>query len=239
MRRRFGMDDRPEASARETTSNGDDFLPAGGFVCLAVTDNGEGMDEATLERATEPFFTTKGVGKGTGLGLSMVQGLVAQLGGRLRLESEKGKGTKIELWLPLASAAVRERPDLHVDHSSGRAEKTWTVLAVDDDALVLMNTVAMLEDMGHTVLEAPSGARALEILKAHRVDLVFTDQAMPRMTGLELAEQIRAIWPSLPVVIATGYAELPANSLALPKLGKPFDQRDLQRAITEVLHVIA
>lgn len=226
-------------TVRETTSDREDFLPLGGYVCLSVTDNGEGMDEATLQRATEPFFTTKGVGRGTGLGLSMVQGLAAQLGGRLRLESEKGKGTKVELWLPLANAAARERPDAQADDASGRAEKTWTILAVDDDALVRKNTVAMLEDMGHTVLEAPSGARALEILQAHRVDLVFTDQAMPRITGLELAEQIRARWPGLPVVIATGYAELPANSLALPKLGKPFDQRDLQRAITEALHVIA
>ena len=103
-----------------------------------------------------------------------------------------------------------------------------------------MNTVAMLEDMGHAVLEAPSGARALEMLGTHRVDLVLADQAMPRTDAWARTRGANPRkWPSLPVVMATGYAELPANSLALPKLGKPFDQRDLQRAITEVLHVIA
>jgi CheY-like chemotaxis protein len=102
-------------------------------------------------------------------------------------------------------------------------------------ACLAVRAVAMLEDMGHTVFEAASGARALEILQANQVDLVLTDQAMPRMTGLELAEQIRTRWPNLPIIIATGCAELPANSLALLKLGKPFDQGNLQRIITEAL----
>jgi PAS domain S-box-containing protein len=224
---------------RVTTAEDKNFLPPNDYICLSVSDNGEGMDEATLQRATEPFFTTKGVGKGTGLGLSMVQGLAAQLGGRVRLESVKGQGTNVELWLPLAHTAAFERARPQLNETSGRADRTCTILAVDDDALVLMNTVAMLEDMGHRVLEAASAARALEVLQKDRVDLVLTDQAMPRMTGLELAQQIRARWPALPVVIATGYAELPANALALQKLAKPFDQRDLQRAITEALRPIA
>jgi CheY-like chemotaxis protein len=155
------------------------------------------------------------------------------------LESVKGQGTNVELWLPLAHTAAFERARPQLNETSGRADRTCTILAVDDDALVLMNTVAMLEDMGHRVLEAASAARALEVLQKDRVDLVLTDQAMPRMTGLELAQQIRARWPALPVVIATGYAELPANALALQKLAKPFDQRDLQRAITEALRPIA
>lgn len=227
-------------TARETVADWKASAAADGYVCLAVVDDGEGMDEETLQRAIEPFFTTKGVGKGTGLGLSMVQGLVAQLDGRLLLKSAKGKGTTVEVWLPVADAPAALPAVTHSDEqSSAQPQKAYTILAVDDDALVLMNTVAMLEDLGHRVLEAPSGARALEILHEHRVDLVLTDQAMPRMTGLELAEQIRARWPSLPVAIATGYAELPANTSSLPKLSKPFDQRDLQRVITETLHAIA
>ncbi|MFZ2031563.1 MAG: PAS domain S-box protein [Vitreimonas sp.] len=221
--------------ARETLIDDDATLAAGAYVCLSVSDNGEGMDEQTLQRATEPFFTTKGVGKGTGLGLSMVQGLVTQLGGRLHLQSQRGAGTKVDILLPVADAPASERSDLHADETAAGMEKTWSILAVDDDALVLMNTVAMLEDMGHTVFEAASGARALEILQVNQVDLVLTDQAMPRMTGLELAEQIRARWPALPVVIATGYAELPANALSVLKLDKPFEQRNLQRVITEAL----
>jgi PAS domain S-box-containing protein len=226
-------------TARETVSASQASTAERGCVCLAVVDDGEGMDAETLQRATEPFFTTKGVGKGTGLGLSMVQGLVAQLGGRLRLESAKGKGTTVEVWLPVADAPAALPAVSHSDRQSVQSQKALTILAVDDDALVLMNTVAMLEDMGHTVLEAPSGARALEILNEHRIDLVLTDQAMPRMTGLELVQHIRARWPSLPVAIATGYAELPASSSSLPKLSKPFDQRDLQRVIVEALREIA
>jgi PAS domain S-box-containing protein len=226
-------------AARETLSEREDFLSLGRYLCLSVTDNGEGMDKRTLERAAEPFFTTKGIGKGTGLGLSMVQGLAAQLGGRLVLESEKGKGTKVELWIPIAGESSRERPSAETSNASACAERSMTILAVDDDALVLMNTVAMLEELGHTVLEASSGAAALEILQSRRVDLVLTDQAMPRMTGMELARQIRATWPLQRIIIATGYAELPENTLALPKLAKPFELRDLRRVISEALKIDA
>ena len=107
-----------------------------------------------------------------------------------------------------------------------------TVLAVDDDLLVLMNTSFMLEDQGHTVLTASSGRRALEILQAgQRVDLVIADQAMPGMTGSELSREIAALWPDLPVILATGYAELPASAQPKVKLAKPFGPEELARAI--------
>jgi len=107
-----------------------------------------------------------------------------------------------------------------------------TVLAVDDDALVLMSTTAMIEDLGHDVLEATSGREALETLDAGAVvDLVLTDQAMPGMTGVELAQAIHARWPGLPVVLATGYSDLPPGSPAFPMLGKPFSEQDLANAI--------
>jgi CheY-like chemotaxis protein len=104
---------------------------------------------------------------------------------------------------------------------------------VDDDALVLMNTAAMLEDLGHVVTEAFSGDAALKLMRdGHEFDLVITDHAMPRMTGMDLAKALRAEWPRLPIVMATGYAELPeGNVLNLPKLSKPFDQAQLEDAV--------
>jgi PAS domain S-box-containing protein len=212
-------------------------LTPGRYVCLSVTDNGEGMDEATLSRAVEPFFTTKGVGKGTGLGLSMVHGMVEQAGGRLVLKSRKEEGTIAELWLRAMEPNAASRDEQMPARGPRREQRLLFVLAVDDDSLVLMNTAAMLEDLGHTVFEAASGKQALDILRQEeRVDLVITDQAMPHMTGTQLAEAIRAERPNLAIILATGYAELPPGTDArLPKLAKPFRQEDLARAIAEVV----
>ncbi|WP_236960638.1 PAS domain S-box protein [Methylobacterium durans] len=154
-----------------------DALRPGNYVCLSVNDTGEGMDPATLVRAREPFFTTKGVGKGTGLGLSMVHGLAEQSGGRLVLSSEKGKGTTAEIWLPLAEeAASAARPADTTAEAVASAFKPLRVLVVDDDALVLANTAEMLEDLGHTVVQAASGREALSALRHGRdVNLIITD----------------------------------------------------------------
>lgn len=211
-------------------------LDPGNYVALCVVDNGAGMDADTLSRAMEPFFTTKGVGKGTGLGLSMVHGLAEQLGGRLVLESESGRGTTAALWLPAAepdeaASVARSEP------APPRHVRPLTVLAVDDDSLVLMNTVALLEDLGHTVFEACSGEEALEIFRREPgIDLVVTDQAMPYMTGTQFAEIAHAERPDVPFILATGYGELPrgANGI-MHKLGKPFRQQDLARAVAAVI----
>jgi PAS domain S-box-containing protein len=206
-------------------------LSRGAYVCLSVMDQGVGMNEDTLAKATEPFFTTKGVGKGTGLGLSMVHGMAEQSGGRLILKSREGQGTTAELWLPMATAfPVSARPRSATVQPLGRARQL-SVLAVDDDALVLMNTSAMLEDLGHTVFEAKSGQEALGILREREVDLVITDYAMPHMTGAQLAETIKAEWPRMPVIMATGYAELPPNAADLPRLAKPFTQAAIAAAV--------
>jgi PAS domain S-box-containing protein len=209
-------------------------LTPGRYVCLSVIDTGEGMDEATLGRAMEPFFTTKGVGKGTGLGLSMVHGLAEQSGGRFVLASRIGEGTTAELWFPVAKAELNDadRDDRAAAQEPEGGMRALVVLAVDDDDLVLMNTTAMLEDLGHRVLEASSGTQALEILRRETVDLVITDQAMPQMTGAQLAEAIRAEWPTLPILLATGHAELePETGAELPKLAKPFRQADLAQSV--------
>jgi PAS domain S-box-containing protein len=209
-------------------------LEAGNYIRVSVIDTGEGMDEETLRRAAEPFFTTKGVGKGTGLGLSMVHGFAEQSSGRLILHSQKAKGTTAELWLPVAKAS--QQPVAPAPAVPAKLVRPITVLAVDDDALVLMNTVAMLEDLGHTVFEAYSGKEALEILQREdSIDLVVTDQAMPKMTGTELAKVIRNKWPDIPVLLATGYADMgPRDEIGLPKLSKPYLPRDLAAAILQI-----
>ncbi|MBB3593212.1 PAS domain S-box-containing protein [Rhizobium sp. BK529] len=219
-------------ATEEVVPDGDP-LPAGHYVRLAVADEGEGMDEETLKQAVTPFFTTKGVGKGTGLGLSMVQGLAAQSGGRLVLKSRLGEGTTAELWLPVIEA---QKPVEHFEQSAPEpaiGSRPLRILAVDDDGLVLMNTALMLEDLGHTVFEATAGADALDILRRESVDLVISDHAMPHMTGSQFAAAVRSNWPEMPIILATGFAEIPegAGIVDLPRLGKPFSQAQLAEAI--------
>lgn len=213
-------------------------LTPGSYVCITVKDTGEGMDAQTLARVREPFFTTKGVGKGTGLGLSMVDGLVAQSGGKMRIESQPGLGTSVELCLPADELAVADvaTPGLAED-GSVKPVKKLRVLAVDDDALVLMNSVAMLEDLGHDVVEAASGTQALRFLESGEpIDLIITDQAMPGMTGLQLAETVRERHPNMPIVLATGYAELPAGADAsMKRLAKPFTMAQLSDVVSSAV----
>jgi PAS domain S-box-containing protein len=216
-------------------------LKPGRYFCLAVSDTGAGMDEETLAHAAEPFFTTKGVGKGTGLGLAMVHGLAAQSGGRLVLASEPGKGTMATIFLPIVEAAAdagtaREAdPFVDEDDPPLPAGAAARVLVVDDDPLVLSATAAMLEDIGFVVSEAASGREALALLNnGLTVDVVLTDQAMPGMTGVQLAAVIGEQWPALPIVLGTGYAELPPDARAgMPRLGKPFSRDSLRRAIID------
>jgi PAS domain S-box-containing protein len=208
-------------------------LPAGHYVRVAVTDEGEGMAEETLKQAVTPFFTTKGVGKGTGLGLSMVQGLAGQSGGRLVLKSRLGEGTTAELWFPVTKAEKLFEPSELTVPGAVIGLRPLRILAVDDDGLVLMNTALMLEDLGHTVFEATAGADALDVLRRESVDLVISDHAMPRMTGSQLAVAIRREWPDIPIILATGFAEIPegAGIADVPRLGKPFSQAQLAEAI--------
>jgi PAS domain S-box-containing protein len=211
-------------------------LKAGNYVCVSVTDTGTGMEEETLQRAMEPFFTTKGVGKGTGLGLPMVHGMAEQSGGTLLLKSKPGHGTLAELYLPVAQGEIASA----AQEATSRAlhtDKKLSILTVDDDPLVALNTSALLEELGHTVYSAPSALHALDILRREKnIDLMITDQLMPDMTGSELASRIRAENAQMPIILATGYAELaPGEGEGLPRLAKPFSQRELAEAIARAV----
>ncbi len=213
----------------------------GDYAVLSVTDFGEGMNNETIGRAAEPFFTTKGVGKGTGLGLSMVQGLAEQSGGKLRITSSLGRGTTVEILLPVAAPGLRKMPAAPAAESPVMQALTrrGTVLLVDDDALVLQSTSALLDDMGYFVLEAEDAAQAMTHLeKGDPIDFVLTDHAMPGMTGLQLAVHIQKLQPELPVILATGYAELdstiPNN---VRRLAKPFRRAELENAISQAMAI--
>ncbi|MFN3581811.1 MAG: PAS domain S-box protein [Pseudomonas sp.] len=205
------------------------------WAILEVADVGEGMDAETLARATEPFFTTKGVGKGTGLGLSMVHGIIEQLGGKLKIHSKVGEGTRVQLWL--AACQDDARPTDSTDRpASVIPTAALRILAVDDDALVLTNTCALLEEIGHQAQRAESADAALAMLREQEFDLVITDHAMPGMTGSQLAEQLRIEYPLLPVILATGYAEI-TDSIRerFGVLTKPFDEQGLARVVAETV----
>jgi PAS domain S-box-containing protein len=222
-------------AAEEISADHFSNLTAGKYARLSVQDSGHGMDEATLAKATEPFFTTKGVGKGTGLGLSMVDGLAGQSGGKLVVHSVVGQGTTVEIWLPIAAAnspVVGPRTG-GVTNCDATSFHSLCVLAVDDDSLVLANVAAMLEDLGHAVVTASSGAKAIEALANHPdIELVICDQAMPGMTGLQLRAALSKSHPKLPFILATGYAEISQSTdPSMGRLAKPYTQQELSGAI--------
>jgi PAS domain S-box-containing protein len=210
-------------------------LKGGRYVCLSVKDTGTGMDERTMQKALEPFFTTKGVGKGTGLGLPMVLGVTEQSGGTLLLKSAQGNGTTAEMWLPVAHMQPKSRATAPT--AALTKLPAMTILVVDDDPLVLNNTVAMLQDLGHTVFEAESAEEALaRFERSQPINLVITDHAMPHMTGVELVNILQTRVPNLPAIVATGFAELPANTLkGFVKLAKPYTEAQLLVAMSWIL----
>ena len=212
------------------------LLDAGRYARLDVADTSTGRDPATLEQAVR---SARGEGEGSGLDLSLVYDLAARSGGGLRLTSAPGGGTTISLWLPCADPEIGERGGQAPGHLA--VSRPCTVLLVDDDLLVAMGTEAMLKSSGHSVLLASSGPRALEIMRASgKIDLVITDYAMPGMTGVELAAAIKTAWPTLPVLLSTGYDELPSGiDSSLPRLLKPFREEELAQAMAELVGGVA
>jgi CheY-like chemotaxis protein len=220
-----------------TKTNGVGDLKPGQYVRLSVIDTGVGMDAETLQRAIEPFFSTKELGKGTGLGLSMIHGLAVQLGGALSLVSAAGQGARAELYFPITTAIAQVMEQAPLEEEDARADARARILIVDDDVLIAMSTVDMLEDLGHEVIEENSGASALELLRTDKdVDLMITDFSMPGMNGAQLAEEAKRLKPGMPILLATGYAEMPKGATVdIPRLGKPYSQAQLAREIHRLL----
>ena len=208
-------------------------LASGRYVCISVADTGVGMDAATAARATEPFFSTKGIGRGTGLGLSMAHGLAAQLGGTLTLQSEPGAGTNIEIWLPIAAAPAAALP---LPTVTDLAARSGTALLVDDEDIVRASTLEMLTELGYAVVDANSAEAAEALVIGGLVpDVLVTDHLMPGMTGLNLIAALRKRLPDLPALIISGYAEVEGVAPEFPRLTKPFRQRDLAKALATIL----
>jgi signal transduction histidine kinase/DNA-binding response OmpR family regulator len=218
----------------ECRSSGDATLQPGNYLKVSVIDTGKGMTPEILKKAIEPFFSSKPLGKGTGLGLSMVHGLAVQLGGALQLASTVGKGTTATLILPVATAAPEAESPAQ---ATPKINRSAVILYVDDDPLIAMSTMEMLEDLGHRVIGANSGLHALDIIKSEQpIDLMMTDHVMPGMTGIELAAASREVRPSLPILLATGYADLPEGAqLDLPRLAKPYHQDQLRDRLDQLL----
>jgi PAS domain S-box-containing protein len=211
-------------------------LESGTYIRLSVTDTGAGMDEPTMIQAIEPFFSTKGVGKGTGLGLSMVDGLVAQLGGKLMLSSELGVGTTVALFAPTTTAVIE---GAETDFTSApETNAKGRLLLVDDEQSVRTVTTDMLTELGYGVVEAKSAEEALIVLNHNsHIEGIITDHLMPGMTGIDLAYAVRAKWPKIPVLILSGYAEAQRNAFDMPLLAKPCRLSDLAASTDDLLRV--
>jgi CheY-like chemotaxis protein len=225
----------------EAEADGEEAKP-GPYVVVAVTDTGTGMEKDVLQKAVEPFFTTKGVGKGSGLGLSQVYGFVRQSGGHLRIDSQPGQGTSVKLYLPRLAAA--QEPD----EAGGERRATpgavvgGTILVVEDEEDVRAQVVAVLRDAGYTVLEASDAPSALRILDAQpSVHLLFTDVGLPGgMNGRDLAGQARLRRPGLRVLFTSGYAReaIVHHGRLDPDLeliGKPFTSAELTDKVHRML----
>jgi CheY-like chemotaxis protein len=216
-------------------------VTAGQYVLLAVSDTGFGMSPEVSERAFEPFFTTKGPAKGTGLGLSMVYGFVKQSGGHMKIYSEVGQGTTVRLYFPRArrDQEVSERPAAAAAGLPGGKE---TILIVEDHPDVRATVVAQLGRMGYRLFEAANAADALALLeRPEPVDLLFTDVVLPGgMSGRELAEVVRRLWPDLKVLFTSGYT---SNAIVhqgrldegVDLLTKPYKRADLAHKVRQVL----
>jgi CheY-like chemotaxis protein len=210
----------------------------GEYVRLSVSDTGLGIEPSLRDRIFDPFFTTKGVGVGTGLGLSLVHGIAADLGGGVDVQSESGRGTTFEVYLPCSGRVPRIDPERET-LPRGNGE---TVMLVDDEEVLVRLGEEMIAGLGYEPVGYTSSAEALEAFRAspRRFDVVLTDETMPGMTGSQLAERIRAISKDVPILLMSGYAAAPlaaraATLGAADVLNKPLVARDMARSLEGAL----
>lgn len=221
----------------------DDMLP-GAYVQISVTDTGEGMTQETLSRVFEPFFTTKERGKGTGLGLSMIYGFVKQSEGNIRMYSEPGVGTTLDMFLPVSKEKSKRRITETVDTEKILSRfDSMKVLAVDDEYDLLEVASAYLEDMGFEVIAATNGEQAIKSMESNLdIDLLVTDIVMPGgMSGTELAKKVKKRLPDIKVLYMSGFpsgviADKAGTDLDAPLLTKPYTVDELSRALEDLLH---
>jgi PAS domain S-box-containing protein len=229
---------RRELSARDVES--EFHAVPGPYVELAVSDTGQGMDQATMARIFEPYFTTKGYGKGTGLGLALVHGVVHECGGMIKVESEVGRGSTFRLYFPIIPEGVGQAAAAGPVASDFAGNER--ILVVDDEATIVAFEKFVLEGLGYTVTTTTRSTEALALFLAapDRFDLLISDQAMPEMPGTELVKKVLAIRPELPVILCTGYSSQ-VNEETAPARGiskfvmKPFSGEELARVVRKAL----
>jgi PAS domain S-box-containing protein len=227
------------ADNRSVAGDGESGLEPGDYVRIEVRDTGTGIEPEVLEKVMDPFFTTKAVGKGSGLGLSMVYGFAKQSNGAFRIESEVGKGTVAELWLPRAPADAIREVEQPPEQSRTPMDRKLAILLVDDHIQVRSTTAALLTDLGHSVVEAEDGAEAMEVLKTRTCDfdLLISDYAMPQLSGTDFLRQAQRLCPDVPALIVTGYADAEAigdRPKGVAILQKPFTAVALETAIAKL-----
>jgi two-component system cell cycle sensor histidine kinase/response regulator CckA len=220
------------------------------YFCLAISDSGIGIPKEIQKKIFEPFFTTKEIGKGTGLGLAMVYGIMQNHHGTVHVESEVGKGTTFELYFPQVLESQTKQETVTTTHTHPRAmQKNKKILIVDDEEMLRELLTEQLPEAGYAVCEACNGAEAIEVLKRLqaeqvRVDAVVLDMNMPKMDGARAFAEIRALFPRMPILIATGYAEdemvqKVVESGANGVLVKPYDAEALFEKLSEILKMRA
>ncbi|MBY5354188.1 response regulator [Rhizobium leguminosarum] len=220
-------------------------VEAGQYVMVSMTDTGTGMSPEVIERAFDPFYTTKGPGKGTGLGLSQVYGYIKQSGGHIKIYSEIDRGTTVKIYLPRRVAMTDARSGAAGAQPIPHGSVNDTILVVEDDEHVRTMTAESLHELGYTVLQAASGIEALLLLEENpAVDLIFTDIVMPQMSGRQLADVVQEKWPTIRILYTTGYTRnaIVHNGVldhGVSLLAKPFSLEQLAHKIRELLNVPA
>jgi CheY-like chemotaxis protein len=204
-------------------------LKPGKYIRLSVADTGKGMDEATIAKAVEPFFSTKAIGQGTGLGLSMAHGLASQLDGTLTIQSRLGDGTEVSIWLPASYEPVCSMEE----YQGIQLMNAGAVLIVDDEECIRLSTSSMLTELGFEVHEVSSAQKALRFMETDiKIDILITDHLMPEMTGVELARAVKASHPQVKILIISGFAEAEGIDPSFSRLHKPFIQSELVTALS-------
>ena len=223
-------------STGRQAAQGVDLAP-GDYAVISVRDTGSGIPPDLMAKVFDPFFTTKPIGKGTGLGLSQVYGIAQQSGGTVRLASVEGRGTTVEIWLPEAEAATAAPADISSAEAAAEAPHQ-RILVIDDDEAVRRFMVESLQSLGYSVDEAADGEAGLRVLAGAAPDLIIVDYAMPGMTGVDLVLRARAVAPDVPIILATGYADMEAVDRVMPTesvLRKPFRLAELGVAVRKAL----